>query len=121
MKKLETSVESLKNAMGVKEETEVKVDDLRYDDIFKLARSVKELTTKVCEFEYRQFKDGGQMICVVCGEHFKSSKRRFLKLQDSSRVFQFKNSSEGSPSINEASKEGFGIEGHRADQCKGGK
>ena len=73
VKKLETSVESLKNAMGVKEETEVKVDDLRYDDIFKLARSVKELTTKVCEFEYRQFKDGGQMICVVCGEHFKYS------------------------------------------------
>ena len=73
IKQLDSVVQNLRETCGVKEEQEKKVVD-NVDSILKNAQSLKEITDKVHQFEYEEFKDGGKVICAVCGTSFKYSK-----------------------------------------------
>lgn len=70
IQKLENVVVSLKASVGVRDEAG-KMGNT--DQVLTCARSLQEITEKICEYEYREFKDGGVVVCIICGENFKYS------------------------------------------------
>ena len=73
IRSLESSVANLKSSLDYKEEEE-DVKDIDTDMILKNAKSMKEVTDKVYQFEYEEFKDGGAVICGICDKIFKYSR-----------------------------------------------
>jgi hypothetical protein len=73
IKKLEKVVVSLKESVGVKDKRDVPTEMVNTELVLLQSSSVQEITEKICEFEYREFKDGGLMVCIICGESFKYS------------------------------------------------
>jgi hypothetical protein len=73
---LDSVAQSLKDSLGVKEEREK--EDVDTDSILKNAKSMKEITEKVCQFEYDEFKDGGKVNCIACEQSFKYSRSMTL-------------------------------------------
>ena len=60
---------ALKNCLGLKEEV-AKNDNTDPDAVIRNARTMKEITDKVHQFEYKEFKKGGKVLCVICNTDF---------------------------------------------------
>ena len=73
VKSLEGSVKNLKEVFNIKEEPKIgnKVDT---DMILKNARSMVEITERVCQYDYEETKNGGKVICDLCKTEFTYSK-----------------------------------------------
>jgi hypothetical protein len=91
VKILDSVLTSLKESVGVKDENEVEAKDEKTENVITHARSLKEITDKVCEFEYREFKEDGNIICIVCGEHFAYSNQLPRDFGGSKLIPKFKN------------------------------
>ena len=73
IRSLESSVSDLKGCLDFKKDDEDE-KDIDTDMILKNAKSMKEVTDQVYQFEYEEFKDGGAVICGVCEKVFKYSR-----------------------------------------------
>jgi uncharacterized membrane protein YgaE (UPF0421/DUF939 family) len=99
IRRLETVLGTLKESAGAKTEPEELNDVVDTLTILTVSKSLKEILEKVCEFEYREFKEGGSVVCVVCGEHFKYSnelEQDFMEVK-MCRVFKSKEEFDLSP------------------------
>ena len=74
IKQLDSAVQNLRDTCGVKEEQENKNVSADIDSILRSAKSLKEITDKVPQFEYEEFKEGGKVTCAVCDTSFKYSR-----------------------------------------------
>lgn len=77
IKQLNSAVQNLKDSCGVKETKNEDVN-INTESVLKEARSMKQITDKIAEFDYEEFKDGGKVTCVVCNSSFKYSRNLIL-------------------------------------------
>lgn len=87
---LDSDVKTLKDSLKIDEETKTKKIEVNADLMLTLAKSLKDITEKVCEFDYEENKDGGKMLCNVCNTEFRFSnelKRDFTDKTKMTREF----------------------------------
>ena len=90
VKSLEGSVNILKGAFGVKEQVH-KDKKANVDEMLNCAKSIADITEKVCEFEYEVNKAGGKMICDLCKEEFNYSNKLNQDFYDEKMGVEFSN------------------------------
>ena len=90
VKSLEGSVNILKGAFGVKEQVQ-EDKKANVDEMLNCAKSIADITEKVCEFEYEVNKAGGKMICDLCKEEFKYSNKLNQDFYDEKMGVEFSN------------------------------
>ena len=90
VKSLEGSVNILKGAFGVKEQ--VKEDKKStVEEMLTCAKSIADITEKVCEFEYEVNKAGGKIICDLCQQEFNYSNQLNQDFHDKKMGVEFSN------------------------------